>query len=540
MTAVRFALRLGRWGIVGFGLLGFASSFAVTLAFYNTAGQTEAERAAFGRSITVLASQFSVILPPPIRPDTVEGFVQFRSFGGLVILFAVWALASASGATRGDEERGVVEVVLAASLTRLAMVASRITAFAAGSFIAALAAGVGLAIGVTVGGETIDVRRVLEAAIELSAVSLSCYSLTLLVAQLAGARLATAAAGILLLVLFLINSLSRTFASLETWRWVSPFHYYELSQPLPVGGTFDVRATLTLLAIAVVAGIAAAAAFAFRDLGSPLVRIAPRPHPVSYEASHSPLWRIPVVRGLYDRRAGLALWAAGVAVLGAVFVAVTKSAVAPLLSIPQVAIYLRALVHGGIYPSFLGYIWFGAAQLLFAAFAITQVARWCAEDADGRLELILSNPESRWAIVIERAAVLAIGAFFVAAVSATAVGLASHNQAIDVDTTRLAAASLELVPLAMVFGAAGSVLAAWKPRAALGLLGGIAFASYLITELGPFLQLPAWIQDVSAFTLFGSPLAAGIDSSGLTIMLSIVVIGFAASILVLQRRDVGA
>jgi ABC-2 type transport system permease protein len=277
-----------------------------------------------------------------------------------------------------------------------------------------------------------------------------------------------------------------------------------------------------------------------RDLGSPLVRIVPMQHPVSHVPSQSPWWRIPVVRGLYDRRAGLALWALGMAVLGVIFVVLTKSVVAPLLSIPQVAIYVRTLVHGGIYASFLGYIWFGAAQLLVTAFAITYVARWCAEDADGRLELILSNPESRWAIVIERAAVFAFGAFFVASISAAAVGLAARNQAIEIDAARLAVASLELVPLALVFGAAGSLLAAWKPRAALGVLGGFAFASYLISELGSFLRWPPWVQDISPFTLYGSPLAAGIDSTGLSIMLVVVVLGFAASILVLQRRDVGA
>jgi hypothetical protein len=141
---------------------------------------------------------------------------------------------------------------------------------------------------------------------------------------------------------------------------------------------------------------------------------------------------------------------------------------------------------------------------------------------------------------LERAAVFAFGAIFVAAVCAVAVSLASRNQAIEVDTARLAAASLDLVPLAMVFGAAGSLLAAWNPRAALGLLGGLTFASYLIAELGPFLKWPAWVQDLSAFTLFGSPLAAGIDRTGLSIMLLIVAIGFGASMLVLQRRDVGA
>src|SRR5260370_8638889 len=64
--------------------------------------------------MSVLAAQFTVIIPPPVRPDTVGGYVQWRAFGFLAILFAIWGLASASGAARGDEERGLVPAVLAA------------------------------------------------------------------------------------------------------------------------------------------------------------------------------------------------------------------------------------------------------------------------------------------------------------------------------------------------------------------------------------------------------------------------------------------
>ena len=86
----------------------------------------------------------------------------------------------------------------------------------------------------------------------------------------------------------------------------------------------------------------------------------------------------------------------------------------------------------------------------------------------------------------------------------------------------------------------GSVLAAWNPRAAGGLLGGLAFASYLVNELGPIFKWPSWVQDLSAFKLFGNPLASGVDRSGLAIMIAIVLVGFVGSILLMQRRDVGA
>jgi ABC-2 type transport system permease protein len=322
-------------------------------------------------------------------------------------------------------------------------------------------------------------------------------------------------------------------------RWLSPFRYSELNQPLS-SGTVDLNAVLVLFAIALSSGAAAAIAFASRDLGSPLIRLPVRSHPTTHELSRLPLWRIPVARGLYERRVGIAVWAAGMATLGAIFVAITKSIIQPMLSIPALAQYFGSFLHGPVSTTFLGYIWFGTAQLLFAAFAITQVARWSAEDSDGRLELILANPQSRAVVVAERAIVLGLGSTFVAAVSGVAVGIASQNQGMNIGSDRLAAATLLLVPFALVFAAAGSVLAAWNPRGAVGLVGAFAFASYLVSEVGPLFKWPEWIQNFSAFKLFGTPLSSGVDRAGLLTMVAIIVVGFGASILVMERRDVGA
>jgi ABC-2 type transport system permease protein len=343
-----------------------------------------------------------------------------------------------------------------------------------------------------------------------------------------------------LMVLFLTNTLSRTFAWLTPWRWLSPFHYYELNKPLAPGGSMDVRATLTLLAIALLAAGAAAALFSARDLGSPLISWAAWSRPVTYEPSSNPVWRMPVLRGVYERRAGFAMWAAGLAAAAAIFVSLTKTLVQPLLSIPTLTHLFGGFVAGQLYTSFLGYFWLSFAQLLFAGFAITQVARWSAEDGDGRLELALSTPHSRTSVVVERAITLAVAAALVAAVSGVAAAVAAHYETMNVSAERLAEGTLLLVPFALVFAAAGSVLAAWNPRAAVGLLGGLAFASYLVNELGPIFKWPAWVQDLSAFKLFGNPLASGIDRSGLAIMIAIVLVGFAGSILLMQRRDVGA
>jgi ABC-2 type transport system permease protein len=540
MRAVALGLRVGRWGVAGFSILAFIAGLIQAVGFYELAGHTPQQRAAFASSMTQLASQLTIILPPPTRLDTVGGYVEWRAFGGLAIVFAIWALVSASGAARGDEERGLIESVLAAGLSRARWIAARVAGFAVASFVAAFAGGIGLIAGAANGGESVSLRPVLEIAFGLAALALSCYSLTLLVAQLTSARVATAAAGVILLVLFLGNTLSRTFTWLASWRWLSPFHYYELNHPLTPGGALDLQAILTMLGIAVVAGAAAAVLFESRDLGSSFLRWPARARPVSYEPSRAPVWRIAVVRSLYERRVGLAMWAAGLAAVGAVFVSLTKTVIQPLLSIPALSHFFGGFVGGQLYTSFLGYFWLSIAQLLFAGFAIAQVARWSAEDSDGRLELMLSSPQSRSAIVVERAVALTAGALVVAMISEVAVLVAAHYQGMDVSTPKVTEASLLLVPFALVFAAAGSVLAAWNPRAAVGLLGALAFASYLVAEVGPIFRWPAWAQDFSAFKLFGMPLSSGIDRTGLLTMIAIAIVGFGASILLMERRDVGA
>ena len=540
MTSVLMGLRLGRWGTVGFSLAALAWSLTQTVGFYQVVGHSLVERATFGASIATLAARFVVIVPPPIRPDTVSGYVEFRGFHELAIIFSVWALASAVGFARGDEERGIVETALAAGESRIGLIASRAAAFAIAVAVASAAAGAAFVIGVASGHESVEPLRVVETCALLVAIGLACYGIALLVAQLAAPHSAAQSAGVVLLALFLLNSLSRQFGSLSSWRWLSPFRYYDLSQPLPPGGYFNTPGFLVLVIIAVVTIAAAAVAFERRDLGASLVRLPARTRPPVRDVVAAPWWRIPVARGVYDQRVGFIVWTLGVAAIAVLMVSLTRSIVQVLLSLPTLLPYLGTYVRQQVYPTALGYIWFSFAELLFVAFAIVQVARWSAEDTDGRLEMMLSEPISRAAVVVERMAVLVAGALLMAAVSGAALYYSSHLSGIDLNGSRLIAASLMLVPFALVFAAAGSLVAAWNPRAALGLVGVFTLASYLDTELGPIFKLPGWLQDLSAFKLFGTPLLTGVDGRNLTLLLLLASAGLGSSILFMQRRDIGA
>lgn len=538
--AIVFFVRLGRWGIAGFSAIACVATFAQTTAFYTIAGHTPAQQAAFGTTMASLATNFSAVFAPPLHPETVGGYVWWRGYQAVAVLFAVWALASATAMVRTDENRGVLESVLANGVPRWAVIASRMVAFAIGVALAAGAAALGFITALSSGGGTTDPRQVLEAIAAVALLALSCYAISLVVAQLSAGRIATGAAGIVLLALFLINSLSRTFDWLATLRWVSPFHYYELNQPIVPGGAFDLRSVLVLAGITVVGGLVAAGAFTRRDLGSPLFAPPMPAHHISREPSTNPVWRWAVARELYERRIGLLIWSAGVLVLAVLFVWLTKTVMQPLLNLPALFPFLGKIVRANLYPTVLGYTWFNLAELLFAAFAIVQVARWSAEDANGTLELILSQLRSRASVVVERMVSMVIGSALIATVGAFALLYASRAQGIELDAQRVVTASAMLVPLAAAFAAAGALLVAWQPRAAVGLLGAVAFLGYLDTEVGPLLKLPTWVQDLSPFQLFGTPLVSGLDQRNLAILVAICLACLGSSILAMQRRDVGA
>src|SRR5207244_3596380 len=145
---------------------------------------------------------------------------------------------------------------------------------------------------------------------------------------------------------------------------------------------------------------------------------------------------------------------------------------------------------------------------------IAQVARWSAEDTDGRLEALLSSPISRRGVLIERATVAMIGALVIAAVSGVAVGIESHVQSIDLNQGRLIAASLLLVAMAMFFAAIGALLASLLPRATVGLLGGFAFVSYFIVQMASIFIWLSLKLGQSAFILFCRPVCSGFTFTG--------------------------
>jgi ABC-2 type transport system permease protein len=528
---LRYAFRLHRWGMIGFGAAFAATALAQAAAFASLA----TDRAAFVRGMTALARQYFYILPDPHRIDTLAGYVLWRAWGTLPLLSAVWAVAAAVGAVRGDEEKRLVDAWLAAGVSRRRLVATRLAGFGLAALAAAAAAAVGTLLGAA-RSEPVPLDRAAGQMLALWLFMVAAFAIAFLVAQVpATVRAAQGAAAGVLLVLYMANVAGRADHRWDGLAWVSPFRWYDATNVLAPGGRLDPAAVgLTVLAL-LGAGVLAALAFGRRDVRGPLLALPGRARK-AVEGRPSPLLRVPVARLLYRQRWLLLTWVVAAAGLAAFLVGTSRGAVDAMIALPG----LRELLvpHGGDpYRSYIAIFWFSIAQLMLAGLAIHLVSAWAADDNEGVLAAELSRPRRRWAVVVERALAAAVELAIAAVAGSAGATLTARALGTTLDTGGVVQATLLLVPFGLTFAGAGAVASVWWPRASVGVLGLVAFASYMLDILAPLLKWPAWVADLSVFKLYGTPAASGVDATGLLAMLAIVLAGFALGAGLMERRE---
>jgi len=537
MTSIlRLAWRQQRVGFRSMAIGGALYAAIQAGTFTVAAGSTPPARAAFGVQIQSLGRQVSYLLPIPQRADTIGGYVHWRGVGVLALAFGVWAAASASGAMRKDDDRRRLEMILASAVGRVAYVTARGGAFAAAAALvivisAAACEAAGLAT-----GAPLDAGGLAGDSAALLALTLSCYAIGLLLAQVpATARLASSATVVAVSLLFLCDSLTRNGGIPDAVHWVSPFWYWERTTSLIPGGSLDVVGLVALLAVAATGAKGAAIVFAHRDLGRGVLRQrSARPPLINPE----PLMRLPVVRDLWLQRVALLWWCIGFAVLAGFMTSVAAPAADALRKLPVARSLISTFGRTNLTVAFIGTYSLGIAALLTAIYAVTQVGRWAADDAEGRLALVLSTPTSRARVVIERGFVLLVSCVPLAVVTGAVTLMVASRGGISLDLATLWAASFLLLPFALTFGAVGAALTSWRPRMAMGILIALAAISYLLQTYAPLVRWPAWTLQLSVFHLYGTPFVDRDNVGGLLLLVGVSLAGFVVAIAAARRADV--
>ncbi len=182
--------------------------------------------------------------------------------------------------------------------------------------------------------------------------------------------------------------------------------------------------------------------------------------------------------------------------------------------------------------------------VLFLVYAIIAgSALLGAEEERGTLDLLLTYPVPRWRLALDKFVALAVATVVLAVL--TAVGLVAGGLAVGVkaDYWRLAAGTMNLVPLSLLFGAVAYVVtcAGWGRGLAGGLAGSLATVAYLVDSLAPFVKSLDAPSRYLPFYLYGggAPLKEGVNLGHVAILLGATAILLLAGLWFFQRRDVG-
>lgn len=254
------ALRDGRRGLLGWTVA--IGAVALLYAAYYPAVSQPAMAKAIAAYPETLKRAFNMAdLTSP------AGYLASTVFGLLVpVLLAVYTIIAGSRTIAGDEESGVLDLVLAHPVSRTRLLLSRLGALTTG---VALVSVVVLVLVYAVSGpaklSSLGFGHLAAMAVQLALFGVVIGALTLAVGAATGRRSAAVATGTVVAVLgYFANNLGPQVAALAWTQRLSPFHYLLGGQPLVNG--LQVADCLVLLGAAAVFSALGLAAFTRRDL----------------------------------------------------------------------------------------------------------------------------------------------------------------------------------------------------------------------------------------------------------------------------------
>jgi ABC-2 type transport system permease protein len=532
---------------------GFAGTGQLTkLAFRRDAGILPVCTVGIVAVVAVVARDLKVLYPTEARRlalvQTAGGNAALRflygrlegtSTGALTTWrFGVWAACMVAVLaifvvvrhTRADEEAGRLELVGSAAVGRQApLTAALLTAAIANVVIVLLACLWLVALKLPAAGSA-------ALALAIGACGLVFIGVAAVAAQLAAT--ARGARGLAIAVLgaaFVLRGVGDTGPAGLSWlSGASPLGWVELVRAFGSAGEYWWALAFPLAAGAALVGAAFALA-AWRDHSAGLLPDRPgRPAASGFlRGPFSLAWRLQAWL--------LAGWLAGYVAIFASLGAATKG-VGEIFSTSAVLrrYFLRIGYQHTLIDAYLSAVML-LAGLGAAAFATSAVLRLRTDETGNLAEPVLATATGRirWALSHMSVAVGGAGLLLAAAGLSAGLGYGILTGSVSTQVPQLLGAALARWPAALVLAALAAALFGLLPWEATAIAWGAVALVAFIALLGPSLQAPAALMDLSPFTqtpkLPGGPVAAAplVWLCGVAVALAV------AGLLGLRRRDLG-
>lgn len=519
---LRLFARLTRRGIVLLGL-GVAAYVLVEAISFVQTYPDQASRmrlAEFGDQPAVRMLQGI-----PHAVETVGGFVVWDGGWFLEAIVGVWAILTTSRLLRGEEDSGRAEYPLSGPVSGLQVSGAALVAVVTGCLVA------GLAVFVTIVVPSEDVLGAVLFALGIAGFGIVMAAVTAVASQLVGVRRQAAALGAAFLgIAFVLRMIANSSDGRSWVSWLSVFGWMDRLRPF---GDNNVGVLAVYFAVAAVLFVAALALRARRDLGAAiLIRDGDvRSRPLLLQSPIRFAWRL-----TWGTLVG---WAVGIAVYSFFIGSLVKSMGEVLADDPAYEQYLELLgmtkedISLGMVAVMA--VVTGLIISLYAAWRIGAVRN--EEDAE-RAEHLLTRPltRGRWLGGHLVLAFVSVGLLVLLTGVATWVGgVVTGAEVTLIDTID---ASANLLPVILLFGGLAVAMFGLAPRLTIAVPVGAVVVAYVLSFVGPALDLPGWAVGISPFYHVALvPVEDFALTQGL-VMLAIAVLAALVGWVAFNRRDV--
>ena len=521
-TLTRLALRRDRIFIPAWCAVFLATASVYvpsTLRLYPDVASRVGAAETYNRSPALL------MLYGRIYDPTDLGGITTNELAGLgAIAVAVLLIFLMIRHTRTDEEAGRVELLGSTAMGRFAPLAAASIVCT----MVSVALGIGVAVVLMLGG--LSILGCVAFGLGWLGIGLAFSAVAAVAAQLTESR--RAAVGIASLALaaaYLLRGVGDAFEPrpLGALHWLSPIGWAQQLRPFA-----DRRWWPLLLSVVFIASVGAIAFFlnARRDVGSGIFqpRIG-RARATQWLATPEALaWRL--------QRGALVAWAFGFLVLGVILGSVATN-VGDFVNNPTIQEFIEKLGgKQGIIDAYIA-IEFIFGGIIAAAYGMQAILRLRAEESDGRAEPVLATGAGRIRWSLSHVGVAVAGSAALLLVMGFGAGAARAIVTDDASQVgRVTLAGLGQLPAALVVMAVVFALFGIAPRVTVAVWG-IYAAAILIAEVGPILEVPQWVLNLSPFT--HTPKLPG---SSWSVVPLLVLVGVALAIAVVgiigvRRRD---
>jgi ABC-2 type transport system permease protein len=525
-------------GGLGLLMLGYGATYSSVFGNVQNRDQVIADYKKTVESFTIFTGKVYDV-------GTYGSFVEVKIGSMMPIFLGLWALIAATAVIRGEEERGSHDLLVSTPHSRVSIFLQKWAGIVVSLLCIVILSGIGLQLGAVVSKADLDPMGNVMAHLNWMLIGLVIGTLALLFSQVTTRKAAMGWAGGIMAATYLLNNLVSSVEALQWTQYIYPFYYASLSHPLlpSIGTNWGGITVLVILIIPLL--VLALWMYQQRDLNGFFEFFKSNKPVVSSKFHKLPEPKSPWLSnnftfGLRAALPGVLIWGLSLSVYSLMIMSVFNDIKSSILDLLKGTNFFTQLGFTNLITneSILSLFIFLFLVLLVAAYAVTLVASWTAEENEGRLELVLSTPQPRWRLLLTYFGVAVVASALMVGLNGVIFGLCSWAFNVPVNAGNTFAAFFGLWIVCVIIEAIGYILAAFGPAWAVGVTAGIVILSYLSDLLKDALKLPEAITDLSVFRQYGRPLADGLRWTPQLVMIALSVLFIVLAAIRFRQRDI--